>query len=183
MVSIILDENILMRSYQPADAPALFKAVNASRKALRPWLNWVDLTTTQQHSTQYIQHALAKEEAQNALSLGIFRGPEIIGGLGMHEWDQRLRKAEVGYWIAAGWQRQGIGLRAVRRFLDFLFERLHLNKVELHIVAANEASKSFALKLGATPEGCLRQSVLRHGQLEDLLVFGILKEEWEGLKG
>lgn len=179
MVSIILDEHILLRSYQPADAPALFRAVNASRKALRPWLNWVDLTITPQHSLQYIQHALAGEHEQRSLSLGVFRHQEIIGGLGMHAWDQRLRKAEVGYWVARDWQRQGIGTRAVSRFLDFLFGRLQLNKVELHIVAGNEASKQFALSLGATPEGCLRQSVMRHGKLEDLLVFGILAEEWK----
>lgn len=180
MVSIILDEHTLMRSYQPADAAALFRAVNKSRQALRPWLNWVDLTTTQQHSLQYIQHALACEHEQRALSLGIFKDQEIIGGLGMQEWDQRLRKAEIGYWIAKDHQRQGLATKAVSRFLDFLFERLKLNKAEIRIIAGNEASRQFAHSLGAKLEGCLRHSVLRHGSFEDLLVFGILKEEWAG---
>lgn len=183
MVSIILDEHTLMRSYQPSDAPALFRAVNLSRQVLRPWLNWVDLTTTQQHSVQYIQHALACEQEQRALSLGIFNNQEIIGGLGMQEWDQRLRKAEIGYWVAKDWQRKGLAKRAVSRFLNFLFERLKLNKVEIRIVAGNEASRLFALSLGARLEGCLRHSVIRHGKFEDLLVFGILKEEWKQKAG
>lgn len=179
LVSIILDEHTLLRSYQPPDAAALFRAVNNSRAELRPWLNWVDLTTKEQHSLQYIQHAIAREHEQRALSLGIFRNQEIIGGLGMQEWDQQLHKAEVGYWIARDWQRQGIGRKAVSRFLDFLFHRLHLNKVELKVVGSNEASRHFALSLGAKPEACLRMSVLRHGSLEDLLVFGILAKEWK----
>ncbi len=56
-----------------------------------------------------------------------------------------------------------------------------LNKIEMHIAAQNSRSLKLAAKLGAQQEGILRQSTRLAGKLEDVVVTGILKSEWEAM--
>ena len=179
MVSILIDDDILLRTLEPEDAPLLFKAINASRIHLRPWLNWVDRTQRPEHSLQFIQQSQQQMHQQEALALGIFHGQQIIGGMGMHGWDHNLKKAQIGYWICKDWEGKGIISRCAERFLDFLFEKLSLNKVELHFMVQNSRSAAVAQRLGARIEGVIRQSLWNNGMLTDVVITGILKEEWE----
>jgi len=178
MVSILIDDNILLRSYQPDDAAELFLAINGSRLHLRKWLSWVDTTLKPEHSVNFIQQSLIDQHDQRALSLGIFCDRQIIGGIGLHHWDHYLRKAEIGYWITKDFEGKGIITNCASRFIDFAFQKIGLNKIELRFMPHNQRSAAVAERLGAKVEGIIRQSHLFNGKLEDIVVTGILKEEW-----
>lgn len=87
MVSIIVDDNLLLRTYEVEDADELFKAINESRGHSHPWLPWVGYYQPE-HSLQFIQQSHQQLRNQEALALGIFYDGKIIGGVGMHNWDQ-----------------------------------------------------------------------------------------------
>ena len=178
MVSILIDDNMLLRTYQLDDNHELFLAIDESRQHLRPWLNWVDKTTKPEHSLQFIQHSLHQLHTQEGLALGIFYKRTIIGGIGMHHWDQTIKKAQLGYWISKAYEGQGIINICMSRFIDFLFEKAGLNKLEIHFIAHNQRSARVAERLGFKVEGILRQSALKNGMLEDIVVTGLLKSEW-----
>lgn len=178
MVSILIDDELLLRSFQPEDGAELFRAVDESRPHLRPWLNWVDPTTKPEHSVQFIHQSLQQLNNQEAIALGIFSRQHIIGSIGMHNWDHTLRKAQLGYWIDAEHEGRGIVQRCMQRFIKFLFEKTDLNKLEIHFVPTNKRSAVVAERLGFKTEGILRQSILRNGMLEDIVVTGLLKSEW-----
>ncbi|WP_276132684.1 GNAT family N-acetyltransferase [Polluticoccus soli] len=179
MVSILIDNELLLRSFQPDDAPALFKAVDESRMHLRSWLRWVDATTKQEHILQFIQRTQQQLHNQQALELGIFHNRDIIGGIGMHDWDHLLKKAQLGYWIKKEYEGQGIINKCLVRFIDFLFEKPGLNKIEIHFMPANKRSAKVAERLGCKVEGVIRQSYFMNGRLEDLVITGLLKTEWK----
>ena len=98
----------------------------------------------------------------------------------MHHWEQSTKRAQLGYWISEKWEGKGIMNTCLSRFVDFLFEKIGLNKIEIHFVPANKRSAKVATRLGAKVEGVLRQCCLRHGQIEDIVITGILKSEWKG---
>lgn len=181
MVSILIDESLLLRSFTPEDAVPLFKAVDSSRQHLRPWLRWVDVTTKPEHILQFIQRTQQQLNDQRALELGIVYKREIIGGIGMHDWDHILKKAQVGYWIKKEYEGQGIIRRCLQHFIDFLFEKPGLNKIEIQFMPANTRSAAVAERLGCKVEGIIRQSYFMNGRLEDLVITGILKSEWTPL--
>lgn len=183
MVSIRVDEHILLRTYKDDDATALFEVIHANRAHLRPWLDWVDVTTKPEHSVEFIKDARMQEDFQKGMALGIFFNDEIIGGVGMLHWDHQLRKANVGYWIAKDFEGKGIVSKSLRFFLNFLFEKINLHKVEIHFVASNKRSAALAEKLGAKVEGILRDSYIMHGNYADLVVTGILRREWQAKPG
>ena len=97
MISLIVSEDIRMRTYTTADAAAYFKVANENRVYLRPWISWVDRMNTEADALELIRQGLMQMERQEALILAIFKQEELIGDIGMHLWNQELNKAEIGY--------------------------------------------------------------------------------------
>ena len=184
MVSITVDDNTLLRSYVVDDAEELFNVVDKSRKHLHTWLDWVGNTVKPEHSLRFIQQALHQAHEQESLALGIFYNNRIIGGIGMHNWDQTTRRAQLGYWIGKEYEGKGIINKCLVKFADFLFEKIGLNKIEIHFSPTNKRSAKVAERLGCKIEGVIRQSVLRNGKPEDIVIAGLLKSEYpKPLKG
>ena len=181
MVSILIDDELLLRSFEPEDAQELFRAIDASRTHLRPWLPWVDMSTKPEHTLEFIQRSKAQQHQQEAIALGIIYNRSIIGGIGMHNHDRVLKKAQLGYWIAKEYEGKGIMQKSLDAFLDFLFGKLALNKVEIHFMTGNRRSAHVAERAGFKVEGIIRQSYLMNGAYHDVVVTGLLKNEWPGL--
>ncbi len=182
MVSITVNNDILLRSYVAEDAADLFEAINNSRQHLHPWLDWVDKTTKPEHSLQFVQQSLHQLNTQEALALGIFFNDKLIGGIGMHHWELSTKRAQVGYWISMEYEGKEIMTKSLVKFIAFLFEKIGLNKIEIHFVPANRRSAKLAERLDFKIEGVIRQSIIRNGMPEDLVITGLLKSEWKGEK-
>ncbi len=168
---------MLLRSYEVGDAQELFDLVNESRRHLHPWLDWVVNTTKPEHSLQFIQQSQHKTYEQEALDLAIVHNNKIIGGIGVHHWEQDTKRAQIGYWISAAYEGKGLMNKSLSGFVNFLFDKIALNKIEIHFVRANERSAKIAARLGFKIEGIIRQSTMRNGMPEDVVVAGLLKNE------
>jgi ribosomal-protein-serine acetyltransferase len=179
MVSIQVSEELILRTYTGGDASDLFRAVDENRVHLRPWLKWVDGTTKEEHSLAFIEQSLKELEQQQGLALGIFQNGQLIGGIGIMNWNRDLNKAEIGYWIAADKQGKGIVTACLQSFIDFLFTRLQLHKVEIHFVTSNTRSAAVAERMHAKIEGVLRDSYIVNGVYKDVIITGILRTEWK----
>ncbi len=181
MVSILIDDELLLRSFEPEDAQELFRVVEASREHLRPWLPWVDMSTKPEHSLQFIQQSKTQQHNQVGIALGIIYNRHIIGSMGMHNWDHTLKKAQLGYWITKEYEGKGIIQKCLAAFIDFLFNKAGLNKVEIHFMVNNHRSARVAEQAGFKVEGIIRQSYLMNGIYHDIVITGLLKKEWPGL--
>lgn len=177
-MTLTVAPGLILRNYQEEDAPSLFAAVEENRAHLRPWLIWVDATQKEMHSLEYIRNARQEQYDQQSIAFGIFREDRLIGGLGMHQWDRRLRKAQLGYWLAQAETGKGIMTGCIGVLMNYLFDRLDLNKLELHYLPGNMKSAAVAQRLGFRVEGVLRDSFLMNGTLHDLVLAGLLKKEY-----
>lgn len=63
--------------------------------------------------------------------------------------------------------------------LDFAFYELNLNRVQLTVFDYNQSAISLYKKLGFQQEGSYREFIHRNGKRHDMLLFGLLKREWE----
>jgi ribosomal-protein-serine acetyltransferase len=179
LVSLTIDNNISLRTYEAEDARLLFNLINDNRQHLNPWLVWVSSTTKEEHSLQFIQDASEQLRSQQGLALGIFYDNILIGGIGMHNWDHPTKRAQIGYWISKPYEGKSIVHKCLRAFIDYLFTKTGLNKIEIHFVPANTRSAKVAEKLGFKIEGIIRQSTMRNGMPEDIVITGLLKSEWQ----
>lgn len=103
-----------------------------------------------------------------------------IGNCGLHQGSPEHRKARLGIVIGekAYWGK-GYGSDAVRCLLRLAFERMNLHRVELTVLDFNERARACYRKCGFVEEGRMRRDRFVDGRYVDLIVMGILREEWE----
>jgi RimJ/RimL family protein N-acetyltransferase len=77
----------------------------------------------------------------------------------------------------ADWGR-GFCTEAAAAVLDYGFESLGLHRVFASYFARNPTSGRVMEKLGMAREGLLRGHVRKWGVFENLVVRGVLREEW-----
>jgi ribosomal-protein-serine acetyltransferase len=63
--------------------------------------------------------------------------------------------------------------------ISYGFTHYALHKIKIRCAAGNTRSRAVAERLGFTQEGVLRQSQLLNGQYIDIVLYGMLKSEWE----
>ena len=101
----------------------------------------------------------------------------LLGAIGIHPREAHSR-AEIGYWIGEPYWGQGIATEAARAVVDYGFGTLGLNRIYAFHFGRNPASGRVMQKLGMRHEGVLRRHIRKGEQYEDLVTYGILREEW-----
>lgn len=94
------------------------------------------------------------------------------------------RRLEIGStWLGKSFQRTGLNRNCKFLLLQYAFETLEFERVELKTDDRNEQSKKAIQAIGAKYEGKLRRHILMtDGFRRDTVYFSILKEEWSGIK-
>ncbi|KAK9774632.1 putative Acyl-CoA N-acyltransferase [Seiridium cardinale] len=93
------------------------------------------------------------------------------------------RLAVLSIAIAPGYQGHGYGAEAIRWAMDWAFERANIHSLSLGCVEYNERAKHLYEKLGFVLEGRLRKCHFHERKWWDVLLFSMLEDEWEALKG
>ena len=179
MLELAVSEHIILRQLQPENAPVLYRTLDASRKALRRFLPWVDYNTNEDHSLRFIEMMLRKAEDQEAIAFGIWYEGQLCGVVDLHCWDHLLMKAEIGYWLAEPFRGKGICFESCKAVVSFAFENLKMNKVEIRFALENDRSSRIPIKLGFAKEGILRHNAKLHGHFVDMVVMGMLRTDWK----
>jgi RimJ/RimL family protein N-acetyltransferase len=105
---------------------------------------------------------------------------ELVGMAGLWRIDAQARNAEVGLKVGlASARSRGVGTDTVRTLTRFAFEDLGLHRVWARILTGNRPSlRVFVEKCGWKEEGRLRQAAFRDGAYQDVVVVGLLREEF-----
>lgn len=90
------------------------------------------------------------------------------------------RRPELGYWIAPEYQGEGHGAEAVALAVETVFRSNSTPALEAAAFADNEASRSLLESLGFEREGRLRKHRFVDGEYRDVVMYGLLREDWEG---
>jgi len=179
MLSLTVNETLMLRTYLEDDAAEHFDLINTNRKHLRAFLSWADAHNKVTQSLEYIRHTRQQQDTQQALMMGIFKDYRLIGEVAMHQWDYELKKAQIGYWIAKDAEGKGIMQSCLHRFFNYIFQTLDMNKLEIRFIPSNTRSAKIAERMNCKIEGVLRDSYFINGKLEDLVITGVLREEWK----
>jgi RimJ/RimL family protein N-acetyltransferase len=66
--------------------------------------------------------------------------------------------------------------------LDFAFDVIGVHRLEARAAVRNGRGNGALRKIGASCEGVLRKSFLRHGEYLDQNLWSILAEDWQTLR-
>src|SRR4051812_23144982 len=104
----------------------------------------------------------------------------LIGRCGMFEFDELARNAKIGVTIGDRdlWGK-GIGRDVVEVLLAYAFHERHLHRVWLDVLATNERALRCYQASGFVEEGRQREHAWVDGEYVDLVLMGVLRDEWE----
>ncbi|RMH71106.1 MAG: N-acetyltransferase [Gemmatimonadetes bacterium] len=173
-----IDDHLELGLLEWRHAEELFAVVDANRAYLREWLPWVDGSKTVADSLDFIQRS-AQQWADNRgfQACILFKG-NIAGMIGFHRVDWQDHKCEIGYWLRADLQGQGIVTKCCQALVDFAFTEWQMNRVEIHCGAGNIKSQAIPVRLGFVQEGIQRQAAKLRDQFVDHVIFSQLRDEW-----
>ncbi len=163
-----------LRLLEMRHAEELFTLIDQNRFHLRQWLGWVDGNQSIADSHNFIRGTLQQFANNNGFQAGIWFQGALAGIIGYNYIDWHNSKAELGYWLGAPFQGHGLVTRACQALIDYSFDDLHLNRIEILCAAGNLRSRAVPERLGFTQEGILRQAEWLYDHFVDLVVYAML---------
>ena len=170
-------ERLTMRPFKLADAAEVQRLAGDRKVAdttLRVPHPYLDGMAEEWIST----HAPAFAESTGlTLALTDRKSGALVGAIGL-DIRRGHDSAELGYWVGTEFWNRGYCTEAAMALLDHGFERLQLNRIHAAHLKRNPASGRVLLKVGMQREGELRQHVKKWERYEDLILYGVLREDW-----
>ena len=179
MITIKIDERLILRQLSEQDAAPLFEVIDSNRQYLRQWLPWLDTSNNPEDTLLFIRTALEQFTNNDGFASGIWYENAIVGTIGYHRVDWLNRSVEIGYWLAEGSQGKGIITRSCKAFIEHAFNEWHLHRVQIRCAVGNQKSCKIPERLGFSEEGMQRDAEFLYDHYVDLVIYGMLEEEWK----
>lgn len=176
-------ERLVIRCYEPRDAPLLKEAIDASLEHLRPRMPWTEAEPqTLEEKVELTRYMRSLFDTGESFTYGIFdaEARKVLGGTGLHP---RIGPGglEIGYWIRASATRRGIATEACAAVARVGFEICGADRIEIRIDPRNQASFGVPRKLGFVEEATLRRRLPapEGEQLRDVTIFTMFREDFD----
>lgn len=174
----LVTERLLLRELQIGDAAAI--AAGAGDRRVARFLIQVPSPYPVALARRWLAARVDWWEQGRGVTLAIARRthPHIcLGTVSLRRYS-RDHRAELGYWLAASAWGSGIATEACSAAVGFGFRELNLARIYAQVLADNLASQRVLDKLGMVTEGVKRKHVKKGDRLCDVIMYGLLRDEW-----
>jgi RimJ/RimL family protein N-acetyltransferase len=177
-------ERLVIRCYEPEDAPLLKAAVDSSIEHLLPWMPWARFEPQSvEDKVELLRSFRGQFDLDQNYIYGIFSPDETeqLGGSGFHKRGNE-GSLEIGYWVAASAIGRGIATEVTAAQTRAAFELAGVDRIDIQVEPTNDRSLAIPRKLGFTEEGTLRRRLeANEGEpRRDSVIFTMLREELAG---
>lgn len=169
-------DDLRLRWLTASDVPAL-RAIFSDADVVR--FMSIPLLTSEAATLEFLARIHDGFREGTLYQWGIQLEQAIVGTCTLAHIDRTHRRAELGFALARAFWGRGLILRALRPVIQFAFERLELHRIEADVDPRNTASMRVLERLGFQREGLLRERYFQLGEIQDAVVFGLLRRDWE----
>ena len=170
-----------MRWLTDDDVPALYE-IFSHPEVMRYWSSPPQTSIAEaQHLLERIHDAFHKQELYQ---WGIARKTDnrVIGTCTLLQLDTQNRRAEIGYVLAREFWGQGLMHETLTAMCNYAFTTLNLNRIEADVDPRNAASLRVLARLGFQREGLFRERWIVGDEMQDSVMLGLLRREWNAQK-
>ena len=182
MIRISIDADLYLKNLELRESENILLLVDANRPYLREWLPWLDLTRNIDEMLAFVESAIRQQTSGVGFQAGIWHCNRLAGIIGYHHLEWANRSTCIGYWLAEEEQGKGIMTKSCRSLVDYAFDELRLNRVEIRCAVENMKSRAIPERLGLRSEGTLREAEWLYDHFVDHVVYGMLARDWHALR-
>ena len=150
------------------------------------WKLGMNNITLPAHLKSYLQVAVSEKERHISYPFLIFdkMTNRVAGATRFGNISFGNKRLEIGWtWIHPDFQGTGLNKECKFLLLQFAFETLLFNRVEIKTDPLNQQSQKAILKIGAKQEGIFRKhQITSEGRVRDTVYFSIINEDWGEIK-
>ncbi len=152
-------DRLILRRFELLDAQAMFDNW-ASDGEVTKYLTWpthTDVSVTERILGEWVP----QYEEDNCYRWAIVlkeNGPEPIGSIDVCHWRENGEAPEIGYCMGRRWWRRGIMTEALGAVIDFLFERVGVERIVARHDVNNPHSGGVMRNCGMTFQGSQERS-------------------------
>jgi len=172
---LFVNDNIRLKEIGLEDVDDVFNTIANERNYLEEWLPFVELTLDRSFTRLFIENYLKSDRLDTTFT--IYYQNLFVGILGLKDTDPDNKKTEIGYWLSETYQHKGIITLSCKALINYIFDELKLNRIQLKAATGNLKSQRVAERLGFKPEGIEREGELHTRGFVDLAVFSLLISE------
>lgn len=178
MFKCSLSEDTEIRLIERRHANAFFALVEKNYERLSAWCPWLGEVETVEKTKLFITGKLQRFADGNGFTAGLFEQGSLIGVVALEYVDWTNKVTEIGYWLDAGAEGRGLIAKACPLLIDYAFGELKVNRIQIRCASENLRSRAIPEKLGFREEGLVRQVERLSDRFVDLVVYGMLADEW-----
>lgn len=176
-------ERLVIRCWEPRDAPLLTAALRASWDHLGPWMPWArGEPPTVDDTAGVLRRWRGEFDLDQDYVYTIFSADEtaVLGSTGLHTRCGKNAR-EIGYWVHVDHVNRGYATEAAGALTRVAFELAGMRRVEIRCLTDNVRSAAVPRKLGYTHEATLRQILFVEDEdYRDGMLWTMLDDEYPG---
>ncbi|MBE5105914.1 GNAT family N-acetyltransferase [Bacillus thuringiensis] len=179
----IIHERAKLRLMDSDDVETLFSIVEGNRDI---WAYLISKMDTAQDMQQYVHKAIKGYGRGTQIPFAVVdqQTNKIVGSTRLYNISVEDKTVELGQtWYHPSVQRTSINTECKYMLLEYAFEKLHMQRVQIKTDVRNEKAQRAIERLGAVKEGVLRnERRLPSGHVRDAVVYSIIASEWPSVK-
>lgn len=111
---------------------------------------------------------------------GVEHAGRVVGTCTLGGIDWKNRRAEIGFALARAAWGQGLMPDALAVLIAHAFDEMKLHRIEADVDPRNSSSLRLLERLGFQREGYLRERYFKDGEIQDSVIFGLLRQDHRG---
>ena len=175
---LLIGEKLRLTTFKSSDAPII-----ATWQQDNTFLRLMDAIPAYPKTEDQLKAWIESIPAQTrdyTFAIRLIENDALLGWVELDGimWNNRVS----GISIAIGDTKQrgkGYGAEAMQLVLGFAFNELNLHRIQLTVFAYNAQAIKLYEQLGFQKEGVYREFLERDGKRHDMILYGLLRHEWQ----
>lgn len=164
-----------LRKWRVEDAADLVSAIS-NRKVQDNLRDGIPYPYSLHDARAFIESVLSADPQQR-YAFAIVADGRTVGSIAVTRGSNvHSRTGELGYYLSEAYWNRGIGSRAVRLMVEFIFANTDILRIYAEPFAHNAASCRVLEKAGFRLEGILRKNAVKNGEVLDMKMYAIVRE-------
>lgn len=176
---IVCSDNLKLRLLTKQDAMPIFEAISNQRIYLGKWFAQHNEPIKLEKIKASIEKFTEPQDSPNDIIYIIEYESDFAGFIGLKCIDWYNNKAELECWVQEKYQHLTIMLEAGSRFLEYIFRKVNLNRLEVKTTQDNIKLRDFTRRLGFSQEGIEKQGLkVADNKYLNLTIHSMLHNEY-----